>query len=536
MTSTTSEKAIDWMGSRVEAAPTGRKPADHRRFWCAVLGLLVLAAALRIPRLSSLPAGFYADEAVYGYEAYSVSQTFRDRYGHFLPVFFRALDDDREGTFIYLLIPFEKVFGLNEFGERLPAALIGILTVLAVCMLARELFDERIALLSGLMLAISPWGIHFSRIGYRAVLLPLVFTASMALFARSFRRPWFILWSALAFCLCMHTYMSARVLVPLTCCGLVILFPRLFLAHRRQAVIAGAFLLLLALIVAPHWLSPAGMERSRHVGINIHPLRLVKNYLLYLRPRFLFLGGDVQPRQSTGSIGELLPVEMVFVPVGLLALFWHRVEARRLMLLWLVLYPVPGFVAYPPSAVRAMVGAPLFAILSACGIAALVQLAGRRWRVFAWSMVSIALTLSFAIFAWAYYGNFAARSAHAFRFGMRDILAFAESTKERYPHVFVSDNLQFSRDFILFYTKFPPAEFQKAQVMPSQMTGYTIGRYEVGSVQTRELGTQPELWLIEPSDIHSLFVRGLHWRTLDTVREPSGPIAAMAVEVLPQQP
>jgi len=517
-----------------QSSTTSKKPARRQQYLCAVLALLVLATAVRIPRLSSLPPGFFVDEAVYGYEAYSISQTLHDRYGRFLPVFFRALDDDREGTFIYLLIPFEKVFGLNEFGERLPAAIIGILTVLAVCMLARELFDDRVALLAGLMLAISPWHIHFSRIGFRAILLPLVFTISLALFARSFRRPWFIVWSAVAFVLCMLTYMSARALVPLTCCGILLLFHRHFLAHRRQTIIACAILLGVAAMLAPHWLSPEGLARARHVkGMeNTTPLSLAKNYLRFLRPQFLFFGGDPNTLHTTGSIGQLLPVEVIFVPAGIIALWWRRVEARKLMLLWLVLYPVPAFLAPSPNAIRAMEGAPLFAILSACGIAGLVQLAGRRMAPVVWSAVAMSLILSFGIYSWAYFGNYAAEAAPDFFFGMRDVLAFAESAKGKYSRVFVSDKLPFPRDYILFYTHFPPAEFQKAPVMPSQKTGYSMGRYDVGSVQTQDPGPSPALWLIRPTDIGALVNRQLHWKTLYTVREPGGPRATMAIEVM----
>ncbi len=97
---------------------------------------------LRILWLAQAPNTFSTDEASNGYDAYSLMLTMRDRYGDRLPLFLTAFNDSRESLFIFLIIPFIKLFGLNEFSVRLPAAIAGMLTVIAVYYLAKEAFKK----------------------------------------------------------------------------------------------------------------------------------------------------------------------------------------------------------------------------------------------------------------------------------------------------------------------------------------------------------------------------------------------------------
>ena len=59
-----------------------------------LLIIVAIAALLRILFLDTIPSGFNCDEASTGYEAYSILETLRDRYGKFLPLFFRVLGND----------------------------------------------------------------------------------------------------------------------------------------------------------------------------------------------------------------------------------------------------------------------------------------------------------------------------------------------------------------------------------------------------------------------------------------------------------
>lgn len=67
--------------------------------------ILLLAALLRVPFLSSVPNGFYSVEASTGYDAYSILQTGKDQYGEFLPLFMRSFGDYVEASYRYVMSP-----------------------------------------------------------------------------------------------------------------------------------------------------------------------------------------------------------------------------------------------------------------------------------------------------------------------------------------------------------------------------------------------------------------------------------------------
>ena len=71
-----------------------------------LIGILLVAALLRIPYLSSYPVGFHADEASMGYDAYSLLKTGRDQYGEFLPLHTRSFGDYDEALYRYFAVPF----------------------------------------------------------------------------------------------------------------------------------------------------------------------------------------------------------------------------------------------------------------------------------------------------------------------------------------------------------------------------------------------------------------------------------------------
>src|SRR3990170_3574341 len=128
--------------------------------------ILLLASFLRFWRLGSYPA-LNADEAAIGYNAYSLVETGKDEHGNAWPIHFQSFNDYKPGFYFYLVLPFVKVIGLNEWAVRIPGASLGVLTVLVIYLFVKELFKGgKTPLIASFMLAISPWHIHFSRGGW----------------------------------------------------------------------------------------------------------------------------------------------------------------------------------------------------------------------------------------------------------------------------------------------------------------------------------------------------------------------------------
>jgi 4-amino-4-deoxy-L-arabinose transferase-like glycosyltransferase len=176
---------------------------DKKYVWLMVLTLLV-AAALRLVDVGGTPPGLYHDEAYNGLDALKVLD------GD-LSLYFSA-NNGREPLFIYLIALSVGVLGRSPWALRLAAFAPGLLTVAATYALARTLFSRRVGLLSAAVLSLTLWHVHLSRVGFRAVLLPLFVALTVwqgALGWRSGRRRHWLAAGAL-YGLSFYTYMAVR--------------------------------------------------------------------------------------------------------------------------------------------------------------------------------------------------------------------------------------------------------------------------------------------------------------------------------------
>ena len=104
--------------------------------------IILLAFILRFYQLGINPPGLYWDEAVFGYDAYSILKTGKDHHGVTLPLFFESFGDWKLPGYHYLLVPSIAIFGLNEFAVRFPSAFFGFLTVPLIYLLTKKLFEK----------------------------------------------------------------------------------------------------------------------------------------------------------------------------------------------------------------------------------------------------------------------------------------------------------------------------------------------------------------------------------------------------------
>jgi len=176
--------------------------------------ILLIASFFRLWHLNSIPPGLYPDVAMNGNNALEAIKT--GDYKIFYPE-----NNGREGLFINLQALSLKIFGIHIWSLKIVAALIGILTVLGLYLLTKELFlkiynSRIIALLSTLFLAISFWHVNFSRIGFRAIMVPFCLVWSFYFLFKIINANSSILYPLLAgffFGLGFHTYIAFRMAV-----------------------------------------------------------------------------------------------------------------------------------------------------------------------------------------------------------------------------------------------------------------------------------------------------------------------------------
>lgn len=362
-----------------------------RKFWALALlgGILALAAVVRIYEIGGNPPGFFADEARFGYIAYTILHTGKDPTGDFLPLFSQSFGTDLEPVYIYSHIPFIAVFGLTEVAVRLTSATYGVLTVLVVYLLVRALFrQEGLALAAAGILAILPWHVFYSRIGFGYPPPIFFLLLGLFLFAIGARRPLFWPAAALAFALALYSYRGAWVLTPALLLVLAILYHRELIKHWRIALASLVLLAAASVPIAMHLLS-SDTDRAQEYGITSLDLstqetieRFFTNYRSYFTTSFLFeTARGENLRHSLPNSSWLYWWQKPFIVLGLLALLWKPSRPKLLVLALLLVFPLAAALASFPdvNSGRSLMGAPAFAIITAYGIVAVAGLLS-RWQ------------------------------------------------------------------------------------------------------------------------------------------------------------
>ena len=136
-----------------------------RDFLWWMVAVLLVATALRLFAFGQVPPGLYHDEAYHGLDVVDILQ---GRLSFYFPA-----NNGREPLFIYMIALAVGILGRSPFALRMAAFFAGLLTVAATAAMGRALFSRRVGLLAAAVLAVTLWHVHLSRVGFRAVLLPL---------------------------------------------------------------------------------------------------------------------------------------------------------------------------------------------------------------------------------------------------------------------------------------------------------------------------------------------------------------------------
>jgi len=125
------------------------------KFFLALFLVVIFGLLIRLVNLTSLPV--FADEAIYirWAQVMRAEQTLR-----FLP-----LSDGKQPLFMWVVIPFLKIFSDPLMAGRIVSVLTGVVTIIGVFCLTKLLFDDnRTAFLAALMATVTPFLVFFDRL------------------------------------------------------------------------------------------------------------------------------------------------------------------------------------------------------------------------------------------------------------------------------------------------------------------------------------------------------------------------------------
>lgn len=166
-----------------------------------VLFFIILAVGIfaRVYKFGSLPGGINQDEAYAGYEAYSLLHYGKDSFGYSFPVYFISWGSGMNVLESYLMIPFIAMFGLETWVIRLPQLIMAVITLVAVYLLMKRLFNEKAGLISMFILAVVPWHIMLSRWGLESNLAPAFLVLGLLFFIKGMDKQVFYIVSAIMY-------------------------------------------------------------------------------------------------------------------------------------------------------------------------------------------------------------------------------------------------------------------------------------------------------------------------------------------------
>lgn len=292
---------------------------------CLIIAIIALAAFFRLWQLDIIPPGLYPDEAINGNDAV---QSLESGLPGGFKVFYSE-NNGREGLFINLQTVAIKAFGKSAWSLRFVSAIAGILTVWALYLLAKELYNREIALISSFLLAISFWHVNFSRIGFRAILAPLFLTFAFYFFWRGIKTSHLIhsALSGIFWGLGLYTYISFRI-APLILILVLLAYWQTIrrdfshdkYLHLRNNLIRGFALLMIAgifisLPLGVYYLSHPEdfFGRTAQISIFSDPAPITSFIKNFFRSLAMFnFAGDYNWRHNFSGL------PMLFWPVGAL--------------------------------------------------------------------------------------------------------------------------------------------------------------------------------------------------------------------------
>ncbi len=425
----------------------------------------------RIYKIAEIPASVYWDEASIGYNAYAISTDLADEWGSKLPLHFRAFGEFKLPVYIYSVAVLVKAIGLNEYAVRLPAVFYSLGTLIVVYFLTKKITgNEGTGILASFILSFSPWFFIFSRTGYEATAGLFFFLLGTYLFLLFDRSKYYLLAATLSFILSFYSYNSFRIIIPVWMVLLFVYKFQEFTKDRKYVSILAVSLALFLLSLIPVYRLykfDAGGARFAQVEIT-SKADFVKNYFSHFDPQFLFFKGDSNPRSQIPGHGQLYLFEALLIITGLIATIRSKKVLYFLPLAALFVAPIPAALTKEsPHALRALLAAPSYAMISAIGVGFLSE-SVKKYSTLVVLVVIIGYCLSFESYMADFLTKYSAETAGDWQYQYKEIFLKQKSgivtVKYAQPYIFA-----------LYYLKYPPEKFRaEVKYNPVDRWGFSL--------------------------------------------------------------
>jgi hypothetical protein len=234
----------------------------------------------------------------------------------------------------------------------------------------------------------------------------------------------------------------------------------------------------------------------------------LKHYADHFRSDYLFFFGDVNPRLSIGTIGEMYLFDLPFLLIGLFFLIKTRPKAAQVLLFWLFLAPIPAAMAREtPHALRTLNMLPVPQIITAYGfvMVSLLISPSKFRKMFLSGVLSIYL-LFVGFYLHDYYFHYAKDSAMSWQYGYKEMVKYVSENQKDYSNINISETYGRPYIYMLFYLAYSPEKFWRTRNTDRDWYGFWyvhgFDKYTFGD------NTMPSSANLEKGGGKTLFVRG----------------------------
>jgi 4-amino-4-deoxy-L-arabinose transferase-like glycosyltransferase len=442
------------------------------------------------------------------------------------------------------------------------------------------------ALIGALMpwhLEISRYGIETSA----ASATISVALTSFFLWLRRRQNAWLLL-SGVSFGLSLYTYAISKALLPPLIGLLTILYWRELKESRVIALSTLAMVFVLALpqvvmlvryapemqaeyrhlsLFNPDTICPGcNSEQARLAGESI-PYLLAANFASYFTPSFLVLNGDRGDHWTMlhpPGFGELLPEQAALVLLALIALFNPRRRKVAILIFgWLIFATIPaalikplgvGFTPEPgvmptphvmfnftlprapitpsllldhPDSRHDVLAMAPWILFSALGFVVLLDLTSQTSALRAGVVCLLLAGIIFhgARFVRTYFEDFPTLAAPYFQYGIKEVIQEIDQRYKSDMPVFITSRINQPYIYVLFFQKYPPAEYQNRPVRQRPGLFGKVAGFD-------------RYWFVTPELVYPWFANGIFvYRGSDqtpqppdvSIRYPDGSVAYQIV-------
>lgn len=472
-------------------------------FVLGLLAVIVLYSAF----LNVTPVHFNQDELGFSLNARSIAKTGLDENGRFFPIYFWHLGVMWSTPIIvYLTAIVLSFLPLSEVAIRAPSVIIGVIDIVLIYFLAKQIFKIKdYGLLAAILLATTP--IHFiqSRIlldNLYIVPFVLLWLLLLVNFLEK-KKPLFLLLAGLVLGFGFYSYHAARIMMPFyLLTTIVCVFPEIKKKIKLLFIVLIGFLAPLSPLIPWTRAFPETLflDQVRYTGIYdttgnnalsgivsiLSPESLAHRFdvfISYFNPIYLFLLGDASLIHSTSlhhplglsqsaiKAGVFLLPLLVLIPLGIYSAIskacrrfagiskaWPFGLKKSNRVTWLLVFgfftaPIAGALAgdhYRYS--RILVILPYAIILATYGVQFLLNQKRKIFRV-AYYLLLVTILLHFSYFLYDYFTGYRVRSYNWMKYNIPDALesVIREDAKSSAETIYLDNRVGFIDMYWKFY-------------------------------------------------------------------------------------